>query len=36
MREFYNKEPDDDTLAEVMKIQLDLNLKADKEELFWE
>ncbi|KAA3468379.1 reverse transcriptase [Gossypium australe] len=28
--------PDDDILEEIMKVQLGLNLEADKEEIFWE
>lgn len=36
MTKLYDKEPEDDTLAELLEIQLDLNLEADKKELFWE
>ncbi|XP_052484514.1 uncharacterized protein LOC128039852 [Gossypium raimondii] len=32
----YNQDPSDEVLAEIMEVQLRLNLEADKEELFWE
>lgn len=35
MHELYEKYSDDDILNELTKIQLDLNLEADKEKLFW-
>ncbi|KAL4363826.1 hypothetical protein GQ457_04G030920 [Hibiscus cannabinus] len=30
------EDPDDDKLAELLDVKLELNLEADKEELFWE
>ncbi|KAA3478112.1 reverse transcriptase [Gossypium australe] len=36
LKRLYNEEVSDDTLAEIAKIQLGLNLEADKEEIFWE
>lgn len=32
----YNQNPSDKILAEIMEVQLGLNLEADEEELFWE
>ncbi|KAA3483859.1 reverse transcriptase [Gossypium australe] len=31
----YEKNPTDKNLEEIMEVQLDLNLEADKEEIFW-
>ncbi|KAA3461511.1 reverse transcriptase [Gossypium australe] len=31
----YAQDPSDDVLAEIVEAQLDLNLEADKEELYW-
>ncbi|KAH1072859.1 hypothetical protein J1N35_025187 [Gossypium stocksii] len=35
LNELYAKDLDDDTLVELTKVQLGLNLEADKEEIFW-
>ncbi|KAA3477129.1 reverse transcriptase [Gossypium australe] len=32
----YSQDISDDVLAEIVEVQLDLNLEADKEELYWE
>lgn len=34
--ELYDRDPTDEVLAEIVEVQLGLNLEADKDELFWE